>query len=668
MKSKAAPMIDDDDNKGAMDFSNLTDWSVTNIATDPHTSPEEQAAAMAEIKRRQETNSFELNENPEQPIASVHEETEESEVTNRQQALERGAKLNKQIRDFYQEQTDILENEAQDDEIAFEAISRKRPENTKEFARREQERNKATNQYKEMRRGARALRKMVSDEEHRDEALNKHIIRGIEVESDHSMDVDQSPIVIRKAQKLARTRFDRDYVRGAMDFIDGGFLEATPEQIYLSGFHTGEDYKFKDNSTTKVPDAYRDIDDVVLIPELSTKTSEQIKELEKRAILTSLAAGACYEEWRDLDRPPKPHFFIPIRKDAKAFSEFIVEKGINPKDEDVYELSLHGFINTLEAIKFNQLKGQDDEFAELNWYFDQFDYGDEDNLEDLINVIQSHEQDSDRFFVKKADEFLQQRPEFISYRAEKEANAPGLLIEIAKNAELYKFDDLMNLFNVEILPDGTILTKDRRIGNINKMGLLGEMPKDDEESDIGADDNRDENSDNSEELLDEVEKKKALPRLTGEEKTDRFIRFCIWMDRNVEENPDCYLTKVTATRGGGMTRYAGVRFGLSDIQTNNILFESLDDTQDAAFSARGRTGTDANGLINMLAHGTRTEIARRPDVMKHDHRAKGDIRREERVYHDAWFLHFRKPFENDLVQDNMRETSAGIEDVELKAE
>ena len=682
-KIGAKPQTDDEglnnEEKGPIDFGSLSDWSVTDIATDPQTPPEEQAAAMAEIDRRRSTNSFSLDDDmkasasetsevPEATGASTIPETseaseEEEEAERRQRSHERGARVNKQIRDFYHEQTELLKEESREDELGEEKIRVRRLKNAGELARRERERNKPTNRYREMRRGIRALKTAPSGEE-RDEILNS-IAMNKKVEPEPSTDVDPGFIIMRKAKKLARAKFDRDYVRGAMEYIRMGFLEATPEQVFIRGFHEAEDYKIKGDSDAETPSAFWDINEEVLIPEISTKTPEQITKLEKEATLVTIYMGAYYKEWTDLSQPPNPHFAIPVRKNAEKFSEFVASKGIDPEDDVAYEISLRGFINTLEAIKFGQLEGQDDQFAELNWYFDYFNYGDEDNLEDLINVLQSHEEGSDKLFKKKADEFLRQRPEFLAYREKEEVKTPGFLIEIAKNAELYKFDDLMGLFDVDILPDGTILSRNRKIGNINNMGLLGEIIEDPEEkaSSVGNKDS-DEVDDELEGLLGEIESREPLPRLTGEEKTDRFVRFCIWIDRNVEKNPDCYLTRVTATRGGGMTRYGGVRFGLSDIQTNNILFESLDDTQDAAFSARGRTGDDASGLINMLANGTRTEVARRPEVMKHDHRSKGDITREERVYNDAWFHHFRMPFVKDSLQQDIHQASARIIDTE----
>lgn len=230
------------------------------------------------------------------------------------------------------------------------------------------------------------------------------------------------------AEKQIRNKFDDFMVAGLMsDFHRGNsaqnYRKIIKEQYYSFLDRRADSYGVDDKSDL-IDDIKTGIDNQVIDKLLEEKTAE-IAKLEKEALVNLIAQGINTEQNEFGEKELTysiPTGFSPkgpqIEQFEKRFGatektpakEFMEKKGINFEDPEVQNASFGGFFDIADAVR----QSQEPDASKLDWYFDNFDYGNQDTLVRFLQSLETSStvnEDSRKFIA----EYLKNKPAYQEY-------------------------------------------------------------------------------------------------------------------------------------------------------------------------------------------------------------------------------------------------------------
>lgn len=219
---------------------------------------------------------------------------------------------------------------------------------------------------------------------------------------------------------------------GIFKAIERGTFDRLPtDTLIASGFQLREQDKIhdkldpEDTLSAEASDAEHNLKVHVsrdLIGEKASDLSEtEIKRAKLKGSLYSIYSGAKIDE-----RSRKIVYAIPSEKGDEV-RKFMEESGIDfrqfGENARARALSYQGFANIIEAIKGDK-KETERGFKALDWYFDNFGYGKEENIKAFLGTLESYEEAADDAWKTKYNEYLDSRKEVEAfYEAQQKAEA-----------------------------------------------------------------------------------------------------------------------------------------------------------------------------------------------------------------------------------------------------
>ncbi|MBO4812889.1 hypothetical protein J5491_01950 [Candidatus Saccharibacteria bacterium] len=465
------------------DFDGLDDWTVTDIATAKNTNPKDRQNAEAEIARREAAGEFDIDNYPEDAVHDVQ-----------QDFLVHGYGVNEEGEILYptDEYREYMENgfEGKAPEVAREALSDRARKatasavaETREKVKQEQkEINEANNKsyvedyldsedsfFEAMKRDEN--KKAVKPEKPRG---NKNKDKGHKKEMrEHEFEKERINVTPREVQENLTTKeeyvehektpaekmeraldvaefrlnkhMDDYYVLGAMKSLADGDLAINPRGFIKDGFKEaeGKDLENKINED-QVEEFWQDftLDSVNEKAAEWSVDEEKLHDAEKRALMSSIALGA-FVEHTSLDEPEKLRIALPIEQHGDgALQSFMEKNGVeleqggesSAEAEAVRDASFQGFANIVEAIKDNP-DFTEEGFKALDWYFDNFKYGNKTNLDQFMGAMDAYEEISDDAWSKKLEEYFDSRKEIRDYFERQKKQEIPTLAEVEKITE-----------------------------------------------------------------------------------------------------------------------------------------------------------------------------------------------------------------------------------------
>lgn len=279
----------------------------------------------------------------------------------------------------------------------------------------------------------------------------KEVVEDIEAKQQFS----QVEFQLSRAEKRI-SRYKEDYyIAGAEKNLEAGHLEVFNPNNIITGFQAIDGREFG-----KVFESERDklLFDSALGRKIANKITrfedrENLLALEHEAAMNAIAEGAYVEH----NNPSEPVFNLPMN-DANL-REALEARGIDFADRETRINSINGFINIIETTKHRQDKfptndtiiGQHysvadlsgDRFKEANWYFDNFNYGqNKDTMDEFIGKINEYAETADEAWSDAAKDFLSTRPEYAEYLKETETpSRRDSVLNVISNAKEISWSD-----------------------------------------------------------------------------------------------------------------------------------------------------------------------------------------------------------------------------------
>lgn len=256
---------------------------------------------------------------------------------------------------------------------------------------------------------------------------------------------------------------------GVSSAIERGTFNSLPiDSLVASGFWSREQDKIHDKLdpedvvSAETIDAESNLKVRIarnLIGERSSELSEEeVKHAKLKGMINSIYSGARTDE-----RSRKVIYAIPPEKGSEV-REFMDQTGIDfeqfGKNARARTLSYQGFANIIEAIKNNNNETERG-FKALDWYFDNFGYGEQDKngqegkIDAFLGALGDYEAVADDAWKIKYNEYLGTRKEISNfYESQKSKDfAPGFAPEnIQEDAYEELQADLSAVQEYRILP------------------------------------------------------------------------------------------------------------------------------------------------------------------------------------------------------------------------
>ncbi len=206
---------------------------------------------------------------------------------------------------------------------------------------------------------------------------------------------------------------------GVSSAIERGTFNSLPtDSLVVSGFWSREQDKIHDKldpedvMSAEIIDAESSLKVHVardLIGEKASDLSEtEIKRAKLKGSLYSIYSGARIDE-----KSRKVVYAIPSERGGEV-REFMEGSGIDfgqfGESARARALSYQGFANIIETIKSDK-KETERGFKALDWYFDNFGYGKEENIKAFLGTLGSYEEAADDAWKIKYNEYLDHRKE-----------------------------------------------------------------------------------------------------------------------------------------------------------------------------------------------------------------------------------------------------------------
>lgn len=460
--------------KGAKetDYNDLNDWTVTDIATAPGTSPEDRANAEAEIARREQAGTYDPDSAPhavrsdmlshgygveggkvlyptdeyrtwlDSDRTTPPPQTVLKETIAERRTAESRAKIEKYERQQNRKRgQDAIHSFIDDflDNMSPNSNSRSKinhsHDNPSAKELRDRERSNPNLEYQKAHRAVR--NEKVYD--YRRSQSPESIVQNEEVKAEGPRILSPSERFERATDKIERLfkkpNATQDYyTEGAIEHISEGDFTLNPAFV-LDGFKAVEGITIDRIAGPARDEVWGSIKygDIDVIPKIDSP--EQLTSLEREAIRTAMEIGA-YRESAGITGNGAIKYALPIGKiESNKLSEILAkydlgykatiiedgdtEEDIERKNQEIeshnkaiYESLESGFVGIIDLLKSGEKSNDDDEFEAANWYFDGLlsAHAPSEIIESVMNGYIASESEE---FVKKFDEFLKTRSEVV---------------------------------------------------------------------------------------------------------------------------------------------------------------------------------------------------------------------------------------------------------------
>lgn len=486
------------------DFSELGDWAITDIATSPKTAPEDRKNAEAEIARREEAGTYNLDDASQEtqsdllahgygieegkilypkpeykswlksdrsgpmPRGIVRESIEDRLKAERQEAIKaREEAAIKHRREFNRATGEAAIRAFEDTPTREKMYHPPRLTTEKGEADRVREAEKRATDIEIASR-----RKTKRSNRYNDSFLNSEEQAAAETKANmplaemptRSTESTRNPeSIATRAEKLYNfyeENFSKNAPRwisfGVSTLLEKGIVDPPTDSLLRSGFWAREEDRIHgridpdDALSNETIDAEANLKIRVsrdLIKERAETLSEDdLRSAKRDGLLYALCSGARVD-----NRSGKIIYSIPTER-GKEVIDFMRKSGLDPDSEKLQLMSQNGFIGIMDAIKDDE-KATEKGFEALDWYFDTFNY--EEHMEEFMETMLEYGEESDQAFRDKFNEYLAHRKELTEWKEQQLQKEDETIVALA-DSEKVSYDELMSYLREKILENGEV--------------------------------------------------------------------------------------------------------------------------------------------------------------------------------------------------------------------
>lgn len=448
------------------DFSDLNDWTVTDIANSPSTTRDDQANAEAEIARRKDAGIYDTENVPhetkkdflshgygiedgrvlypkqdyrewlksdrtgERPRGVVRESIDDR-IESERAAIEEeiAEEEQKQERDRIIGEIAHQEFERRSNKPLIRSMSKESSEENDTRAKRKEE-EKAKTLERDVRRREKEFRKYgnpFSNPEAKmrknlpmleidDSATEKH---GEKEDSTKSPSEKRIERAFERASEQFKKGFIDYYTEGAINELSSGSFNINPKSFIAGSFLENEKGQIDGILASKKErgrfwESFRN--DVVTEEINEWNTLPNVEEAERDAILTAIERGATLKQ-NGFDRS-EIQSILPIEEHGDGrLQNFMRMYGVNPDSKEAQISSYTGFANIIERIveqesrdkiKYHDGKATENGFKILDWYYETFNYGDSRNTQGFLDTMEGYRAIAGSDWNKKYSEYMEE--------------------------------------------------------------------------------------------------------------------------------------------------------------------------------------------------------------------------------------------------------------------
>ena len=474
------------------DFSELNNWTITDIATTPGISDEDRKNAEAEISKREVNGTYNLEDGSERKgtrddLLTHGYGLEEGKILYPKQQykawMESGGKMLRPKGIVRESISDRLEEERRAKEASIEA-SRQQRESTNWKNWREQQSINLDETIRD-----------YEDEPHR-----------VKIQHPKRFTKEQKPIGKQNDSKIDRERSPADKVFnyykynfskknivkwlsfGVSKYLEKGALNLSPNVLLHSGFLQKEGDRiherldpndtFTEDNIESEGKAKLRIEKELIDVKSKDITDEEYREGRYRGLLRAIKVGAR----KDVRNGEIIYSFPPdIGEDVY---DYMKDSGVDFAKRDnnkALRLSYQGFANIIDAIKNeggkNEESGTLDRetekgFKALDWYFDSFHYGKKEiYMIDFLSEMSVFQDNNDDAWNNKFEQYCEYREETRKYIEDLERRAT----QVPELKEVREID-----LDLEQLKEYEESTKERLL-DTERLRKYRELIEEDEE-------------------------------------------------------------------------------------------------------------------------------------------------------------------------------------------
>ena len=452
------------------DFGKLNDWTVTDIANAPSTAREDKANAEAEIARRKEAGTYDVENAPhetkkdflghgygidrngkvlypsqeyqdwlesgrkgERPRGEVREsiddrleaerEAIEEEIASEEQTQARDRSVGEAaLKNFGEESGRVLirrpsEDLGEDADTKAELRAKKKAADIRLKARREmKDATKYGNQY-------------YNPEKMEIAEMRENIPLLEDIESfsegyveNHNRGKKPSEKRLEKAFEKASERFRRGFIGyyrdGAIKELSSGSFNINPKAFITESFLESEKSQVDGILASKRERGrfWESFRDNVIEEKISEwNTLPNVEKAEHDAILTAIKLGATLKQ-TGFDRS-EIQSILPIKEHGEGrLQNFMKMYDVDPDSKEAQKSSYTGFANIIERIveqesrdkfKYHDGKATEEGFKILDWYYETFNYGDSRNTQGFLNTMEGYKAIAGSEWKQKYAEYME---------------------------------------------------------------------------------------------------------------------------------------------------------------------------------------------------------------------------------------------------------------------
>ena len=616
------------------DFSELGDWTITEIATAPKTAPEDRRNAEAEIARREEAGIYNpddasqdtrgdmlnhgyglengkvlypkpeyrawLESDRKEPIPRgiVRESIDDRLDSERREAAEAREAVNAERRREFNRLSGEAAMKAFESAPTREKISHPSRLSTKieELVREHETEKKAADIEIGLRRKMKESNKYDSIFYNTEKAAASEAVANLPIvevsdrSNERTRSQESAEVKAEKLYNFYEDNFSKSAPRwvsfGVSSSLEKGIINPSTDALLRSGFWSREEDKIHeridpdDTFSTETIDAESSLKVRVVKNLISDKADEisdsELRNAKRDGLLYAIYSGARVDDIRG-----KIFYSIPFESGDEVV-EYMKENGVNPDSEKVQLMSHYGFIGIVEAIKDDK-KATEKGFKALDWYFDTFGY--KKHMDEFIDTMDAYQEFADKAFSDKLDEYLAHRKELEEWQKQQLPKQDETISALA-DAKSVTFDEFITFLQENMADDNTdegldvfpIPDMNDRKGN-HAVTVRNEHPS-------------------------SIEKcTKAMEELEKIREIDPSVSYAIGTVFERDSSDDL---KQKAQD------YALIRFGANGF--NNVIAIHIGNSSKAMFCWRGKTGDNADGwreyFRNSSIRNRNTEVKR----------------------------------------------------------
>ena len=475
------------------DFNELGDWTITDIATAPKTAPEDRENAEAEIARREEAGTYNLDEAPREvrsDLLSHGYGVENGKVlypkpeykswleSDRKGPIPRGV-VRESIEDRL-EAKKLEEAEARKameldwalGRVANKAASRVAKEKKKyspgsptekDEEARKREAEKKANDIK-----IDSYRKMKESNKYDNNFLNPEKISASEAKANLQLTEvakwpDRSESIETRAEKLYEF-YDKKFATfaprwvsfGVSDLLERGIIDPPTHSLIRRGFRAREEDRvhkridpgddFSDETIDAEFNLEKRVSQSLIEEKIKDIPEEDLRNAKRDGLLYAIYSGARVD-----NQNGKTVYSIPFER-SKEVINFMRKNGLDPGSEQLQIMSQNGFIGVINAIKDDE-KAAEKGFAMLDWYFDTFSY--EKHMDEFMETMTEYGEESDQAFRDKFGEYLAHRKELTEWKEQRPRKEDEAIATLA-DSEKVTYNDLMSYLQENMSKNGEV--------------------------------------------------------------------------------------------------------------------------------------------------------------------------------------------------------------------